>query len=214
MKQTENTNNKSINSENHNVAKMENTGGQAPKKSRKTGFAMFALGLVAVVAAVLVGPMVVTDAASAGSQSAPIAAVEVDQQGEQPLEEKAFSGPEEAMSALGVQVVLSDDLPEGFTLESSKTVENEWVELVYAHSGGTVSLRMAQGSKDLSGIVDGDEVSYTASETVDGIIRGYTGASEKKLVTAVWTNEGIAYAVVANDAIESELFKQFVENVI
>ncbi len=215
MMQMKNMDDGHKNDKSYNAVKTENVGAKAQKKSKKIGFAMLALGLVAVCAAVLVGPMVVTDAASIGSQSAPAAVEAVNQQSEQPvLEEEVFSEPEQAMDALGVQVVLSDDLPEDFTLESSKAVNNEWVELVYTHSSGTISLRMAQGSRDLSGIVDGDEVAYTVSETVDGIIRGYTGVSEKKLLTAVWTNEGIAYAVVADDALESELFKQFTENVI
>ncbi len=215
MIQVKNTNNNHKDDKNHNAAKIENIGAKSPKRSKKIGFAMVTLGLVAISAAVLVGPMVTTDAASIGSQSAPVAAAAaLEPQSEQAVTEEVFSDPKDAMDALGVQVILSDDLPEGFTLENSKIVNNEWVELIYTHDDGTISLRMAQGSKDLSGIVDGDEISYTVSETVDGIIRGYTGVSEKKLLTGVWTSEGIAYAVVADDAIESELLKQFAENVI
>ena len=54
---------------------------------------------------------------------------------------------------------------------------------------------------------------YTATETIDGIARGYAGVSEKKLNAAVWACDGTSYALLAEEGLDAWAMRQLAESV-
>lgn len=180
-------------------------------QSRKVGPMLLALGLLLGILSVLVVPLMADSAAPVQSGAptrtaappvalATAAAQTVD----------VYATPQEALAAAGIGAVLPAQLPEGFSLSECRVLDGEMVELAYTVGKSTVVLRSAAGTADLSD-ANYDAFSFTIAEEVNGVTRGYTGVSDKKLYLAVWVNGDHTYAVVAEDGLEATVMREFAE---
>lgn len=184
----------------------------AARSSKNTNRRMIKMGpmlllscLVLVLAVVLLLPMMVGGTAlSTVSKSAASASIKVQQF-------RSFDSTGQAMQAADVQVALPV-MPEGYVLTACRVTDTGVMELEFAEGKNIVLYRAANGSEDLSGL-HYEDLSYSATESVDGVTRGYAGVSEKKLSSAVWVGNGYTYALVAPGGLEASLLRGMAESI-
>lgn len=169
---------------------------------KKVAPAILLVCLVLAILTVLLVPMLVGGAVPATSR--------VTSSSSAPAEEKSFSSTADAQQMLGYQVALPSYIPEGYNCAAVRVLEGNILELQYTAGKDTFFYRMAAGTEDLTE----DATEYAYSTTASGeITRVYAGVSEKKLNTAVWTNDNFAFAVVAPSGIPAAELKQIAESV-
>ncbi|MGD9559684.1 MAG: hypothetical protein AB7V55_03655 [Oscillospiraceae bacterium] len=175
----------------------------AKHRQSKVSFFMIAACLAVAVLMVLLVPILVGGAPPSTSQvEAAINTQNI----------ATFNSPREAREFLAIQTGLPTALPEGYGVAGSRVVDGKIIEIDITNGKANLVFRTAQGNEDLSG-TDYDEYSYTATETVNDVARGYAGVSDKKLNMAVWADGEFTYAIVADNAIPAEQMKLIAESV-
>lgn len=178
-------------------------------KAKKAGPLLLAVCLAVAVMSVLLVPLLMGSTATAASRGSAAAAPQVQVVN---TARQAYETPQLAMQAAGLEVALPEALPEGVSMGGAYVVDGAMLE-IELYAGRTLVLyRAAAGNEDLSGVA-ADAYTFTLNEEVDGITRGYAGASEKKLHTAIWTNGGNSYALVADAGIEAALMKELAQSI-
>ncbi len=175
----------------------------ARRKMSRMGILMLVVGMVAALAMVLLAPLLVDGAPPAANAAMPASRAQ---------HIMVFSSPRDALDYLGAKAALPGTLPEGYGVAASRVVDGTVLELEITNGSNQLVFCAAEGSDDLSG-QDYEEYTYTATETTDGIARGYAGVSAQKLSMAVWANEGYAYAIVAEDGIDAAQMRDLAESV-
>lgn len=175
----------------------------ASRKAGKMGVAMIVGCLAVAVLMVMFIPVLVDGAPPSASTTAPAAKAQ---------NIAAFASAQEAAGFVSLEACLPTAIPEGYGVLASRVVDDTVLEVEYTDNKNVIIFRAAPGSDDLSG-QDFDTYAYTATETVDGVARGYAGVSEKKLDMAVWADGAYSYAIVTQNSLEASQLKLMAESI-
>lgn len=176
----------------------------AKRRQTRMGVLMIVVCLLVAVTMVLLVPMLVGGAPPSSSQVEAIVKAQ---------NIASFATPSEARSFLGINAALPTALPEGYGVTGSRVVDGSVIEIELTDGKNGLLFRTAEGNDDLSGM-DYEAFSYTATETVDDIARGYAGVSDKKLSMAVWAYGDYTYSLVTDGGgIDAAQLKLIAESV-
>jgi hypothetical protein len=102
---------------------------------------------------------------------------------------------DEAKELTGFDLVVGDNLPEGFERTDVRVMDKKMIELIYRNGEAEIRVRKAKGEDDISG----DYGEYTETNTVTaGDYEVSTKGNNGKVNVAVLSSGGYAYSVTAN----------------
>lgn len=176
------------------------------RRSRRAAIVMIVVCLLLAMAAVLMAPMLASGASTTSVAPSATPAAEA------PAVQKAeYQSLEEAQQAAGFAAVLPTALPEGTQTAAIRVVDGAVLEIEYKVGKNVVWYRTAPGSDDIS--ADNREHTFTTTEEVDGVVRGYAGVTEEKLNLAVWSDGEYCYAIVAEGSMDADVMKSIAQSV-
>lgn len=117
---------------------------------------------------------------------------------------------EEAEQALCFKPIYNINLPEGYSLDAIRTMDNNFVEYVYKNGDKEITYRMAEGTDDISG-------DYNVYEDVKTITINDTDVIIKKDSEnsgAIWTNGKMAFSVYCNTAFSDDEIVDIISGVL
>ena len=117
---------------------------------------------------------------------------------------------EEAIELAGFDIVLPEDMPEGFEITSIRTIENQMIEVIYLNGDKEIRIRKAKGSDDISGdyneyseIVENKEIGDSAE------IKGNDG----KVSVITWISGDYTFALCADEGMEDSQAISIAKNI-
>lgn len=128
------------------------------------------------------------------------------------VESTVYANVEAGLTAAGVESAVLPALPEGFVFAQCRVAGSSMLEVDITGAKNPITLRVAAGNEDLSG-VSFDEFSFSTTEEVGSITRGYAGVSNKKLNAAVWISGDYSYALLSDSGVDAEVMRQLAESV-
>lgn len=174
-------------------------------RARKAASAILALCMAVALLAVLLVPLLTAGETSAATLNTRAAGSIAS------LDSVSYGSVEDASSALGFTPKLPLLLQQQAELMRIVVLGGVILEITYMLGKEQVAYRTAAGSED---ITDASRTpAFTTTETVDGITRGYSGATENILSLASWAADGYSYAIIASGGLQASDMRNIAESV-
>ena len=105
-------------------------------------------------------------------------------------------------SAAPFALSVPTELPEGWKVESASLIMGSLAQVVYTDGTDTITYRMAEGTKDVSG--DYNAYPWTEDADLDGVTVTLKGQQEDAVLLAVWTDGQYSYAFSCSAPLTAE----------
>jgi hypothetical protein len=118
---------------------------------------------------------------------------------------------EDAKSHLDFEMIIPEDLPDGYELSEIFAIENTLLELNYEQGTNELTYRQGKGSDDVSGDYSVYEVEKTVE--VNGLDIKLMG-NNTKINTATWTNGDFSFSISVNlsgDGMDEDVILSIIE---
>ena len=116
---------------------------------------------------------------------------------------------DEAAGIAGFSMGIPGDIPDWGNPSAIRAVETGMIEVLYQDNGGQLILRKGTGTEDISG--DYGTYSEISTETIHDHTVTLKG-NDGKIMTAVWCDDGYAYAIRATAGLDRDLLVSLISD--